>query len=32
MVVYEEFATGNLYRFITNHLGYDALTIAELYR
>ena len=32
MVVYEDFATGNLYRFITNHLGYDALTIAELYR
>lgn len=32
MVVYEDFTTGNLYRFITNHLGYDALTIAELYR
>lgn len=32
MVVYEDFATGNLYRFITNRLGYDALTIAELYR
>ncbi len=32
MVVYEDFATGNVYRFITNHLGYDALTIAELYR
>ena len=32
MVVYEDFATGNLYRFITNHLGYDALTIAEFYR
>ena len=30
--VYEDFATGNVYRFITNHLGYDALTIAELYR
>ena len=32
MVVYEDFATGNVYRFITNHTGYEALTIAELYR
>ena len=32
MIVYEDFATGNDYRFITNHLGYEALTIAELYR
>lgn len=32
MVVYEDFATGNVYCFITNHLGYEALTIAELYR
>ena len=32
MVVYEDFATGNVYRFITNYLGYEALTIAELYR
>lgn len=32
MVVYEDFATGNVYRFITNHIGYEALTIAELYR
>ena len=32
MVVYEDFATGNVYRFITNHLGYEALIIAELYR
>jgi transposase len=32
MVTYEDFATGNLYRFLTNHLGYEALTIAELYR
>jgi transposase len=32
MVVYEDFATGNVYRFITNHPGYEALTIAELYR
>ena len=32
MVVYEDYATGNMYRFITNHTGYEALTIAELYR
>ena len=32
MVTYEDFATGNIYRFLTNHLGYEALTIAELYR
>lgn len=32
MVVYEDFTTGKVYRFITNHLGYEALTIAELYR
>ena len=32
MVVYEDYATGNVYRFITNHTGYEALTIAELYR
>ena len=32
MVTYEDFATGNVYRFLTNHLGYEALTIAELYR
>lgn len=32
MVIYEDFATGNVYRFITNHTGYKALTIAELYR
>jgi transposase len=32
MVVYEDFATGNVYRFITNHTGYEALTIAELYK
>ena len=31
MVVYEDFATGNVYRFITNHTGYEALTTAELY-
>ena len=32
MVVYEDFSTGNVYRFLTNHMGYEALTIAELYR
>lgn len=32
MVVYEDYATGYVYRFITNHIGYEALTIAELYR
>jgi hypothetical protein len=32
LVVYEDFATGNVYRFITNHTGYEFLTIAELYR
>lgn len=32
MVTYEDFTTGNVYRFLTNHLGYEALTIAELYR
>lgn len=31
MVVYEDYATGNVYRFITNHTGYEALTIDELY-
>jgi len=32
MVTYEDFATGNVYRFLTNHLRYEGLTIAELYR
>ena len=32
MVTYEDFDTGRSYRFLTNHLGYEALTIAELYR
>ncbi|CAK7037399.1 MAG: hypothetical protein PETM_01558 [Petrimonas sp.] len=32
MVVYEDYATGHVYRFITNHTGYEALAIAELYR
>jgi hypothetical protein len=30
MLVYEDFATGNVYRFTTNHTGYEAPTIAEL--
>lgn len=32
MVIYEDYATNTVYRFITNHFGYEALTIAELYR
>jgi len=32
MVTYEDFSTGNVYRFLTNHHGYEGLTIAELYR
>ena len=32
MVTYKDFATGKVYRFLTNHWGYEALTIAELYR
>ena len=32
MRTYEDSSTGKLYRFLTNHLGYEALTIAELYR
>ena len=32
MVTYEDFATGKIYRFLTNFWGYEALTIAELYR
>jgi hypothetical protein len=32
MVTYEDYATGNVYRFLTNNLEYEALTIAELYR
>lgn len=31
MITYEDFGNGKLYRFLTNHLGYEALTIAELY-
>lgn len=30
VVVHEDFATGNVYRFITDHTGYLVLTIAEL--
>ena len=32
MVVYEDFATDNVYRFLTNNTSVDALTVAELYR
>ena len=32
MVVYEDFATNNVYRFLTNNFIIDALTVAELYR
>lgn len=32
MVVYEYYATNNVYRFLTNNFTIDALTVAELYR
>ena len=32
MVVYEDYATGNVYRFLTNDFTHSYLTIAELYR
>lgn len=32
MVTYEDYATGNVYRFLTNNEEYEALTISELYR
>lgn len=32
MVTYEDYATNNIYRFLTNNTDYEALTIAELYR
>jgi transposase len=32
MVVYEDFATGVVYRFLTNNFELPAITIAELYR
>lgn len=32
MVTYEDYATNNFYRFLTNNMEYEALTISELYR
>lgn len=32
LVVYEDFSTNTLYRFLTNNYKLEALTIAELYR
>lgn len=32
LVIYEEFSTGNVYRFLTNDFDHEAITIAELYR
>lgn len=32
MVVYEDYVTNNVYRFLTNNLTIDSLTVAELYR
>ena len=32
MVVYEDYATGNVYRFLINNLDVDTLTVAKLYR
>jgi hypothetical protein len=32
MVTYEDYATGNVYRFLTNNTEYEAITISELYR
>lgn len=32
MTAYEDFATGKVYQFLTDHFGYEVLTIAELYR
>ncbi len=32
MVTYEDYSTNNVYRFLTNNLEYEALTISELYR
>lgn len=32
MVTYEDFATDNVYKFITNNFTAEAITIAELYR
>ena len=32
MVIYEDYATGNIYRFLGNDFTHSYLTIAELYR
>ena len=32
LVVYEDFATGNVYEFLTNNFDIEAITVAELYR
>ena len=32
LVVYEDFSTNTVYRFLTNNFKLEALTIAELYR
>ena len=32
IVVFEDYATGNVYRFLTNNLTIDTLIVAELYR
>ena len=32
MITYEDYATGNVYKFLTNNKEYEALTISELYR
>ena len=32
MIIYEEYATNNVYRFLTDNFTINALTVAELYR
>ncbi len=32
LITYEDFSNGTVYRFLTNHMGYEPLTVAELYR
>lgn len=32
MATYEDYATSKVYRFLTNNMEYEALTISELYR
>ena len=32
MITYEDSATNNVYRFLTNNMEYEAITISELYR